>query len=528
MTPPRQHHESSRYVLGTIALTLAAYIVAAAAGLPQQAAKIFAPAASQGGQLNVHGAAKIGPAPQQSAAENPHAQHPPHWTLLPFGLLLLAIAVLPLLKATEAWWESNVHRFYVAAVLAALTLAYYLFWRGFPLEGQWPAPHLVLPAVRGPNFALAGDVLLRAVFGEYGPFILLLFSLYTISGGIAIAGELPARPRTNAMFLAVGAVLANLIGTTGAAMLLIRPLLEVNRQRRHVAHTMVFFIFIVCNCGGCLLPIGDPPLFLGYLLGVDFFWTLTLWREWAFVNLSLIAVYYLLDRFWHYRRESAAAIQRDRTRVHRLHFRGLWPNAPLLLATVVCVALLDPGEALPGTAWHPWLYLREMVLLGLVGLSLGLGRHETRRANGFSYGAIIEVAVLFFGIFICMQPALEILRLEGRDLGLIRPAHFFWSTGGLSSVLDNAPTYVVFFETAKSLGGGPAACGGVAEPLLAAISLGAVFMGAMTYIGNGPNFMARALAERAGVRMPGFFGYMVYSCVILLPLLVLVEWLFLG
>ena len=157
-----------------------------------------------------------------------------------------------------------------------------------------------------------------------------------------------------------------------------------------------------------------------------------------------------------------------------------------------------------------------------------MGRHETRRANSFSYGAIIEVAVLFFGIFICMQPALEILRVEGPDLGLTRPAQFFWSTGGLSSVLDNAPTYVVFFETAKSLGGGPAASGGVAEPLLAAISLGAVFMGAMTYIGNGPNFMVRALAERAGVRMPGFFGYMVYSCVILLPLLVLVEWLFLG
>lgn len=511
MHTPGHDPRHDRFLLGAIALVLAGYLVAAAAGLPQEATKSL----QQAGPGHAPLAAAAHPVPC-----------PSYGTSLPFVLLLLGIAVLPLLPATAAWWESNPHRFYFSAALAAATLAYYLFWRTFPLESEWPAPHVVLPAVRGPNFALAGDVLLRAVVGEYGPFILLLFSLYTISGGIRIAGEVPAHPRTNTLFLAVGAVLASLIGTTGAAMLLIRPLLEVNRQRRHVAHTVVFFIFIVCNCGGCLLPTGDPPLFLGYLLGVSFFWTLSLWREWAFVNLALLALYYLLDRLWYYAREPAAAIAHDETRVHRFRFRGLGLNVPLLAATVACVALLDPAKTLPGTPWHPWLYLREMTLLGLVAASL-LGSHETRRANSFSYGAIIEVAALFFGIFLSMQPALEVLRLKGPELGLARPAHFFWGTGMLSSVLDNAPTYVVFFAAAKSLGGGTAATGGVAAPLLAAISLGAVFLGAMTYIGNGPNFMVRAVAQRAGVRMPGFFGYMAYSCLILLPLLVLMQVLFL-
>ena len=207
------------------------------------------------------------------------AAYPPYWTGLPMAVLLLAIAVLPLLPLTVHWWESNLHRFYVAAGLAAATTAYYLFCRTIPLESEWPAPLHTLPAASGPNLAIAGAMLTRAIFGEYVPFILLLFALYTISGGIRIDGDLPARPRTNAAFLAVGALLASLVGTTGAAMLLIRPLLDTNRERKRVAHTVVFFIFIVCNCGGCLLPTGDPPLFLGYLLGVKFLWTLALWRS---------------------------------------------------------------------------------------------------------------------------------------------------------------------------------------------------------------------------------------------------------
>ncbi len=341
---------------------------------------------------------------------------------------------------------------------------------------------------------------------------------------------MPAHPLTNVAFLAAGAVLASFIGTTGAAMLLIRPLLETNRERKHVQHTVVFFIFIVCNCGGLLLPLGDPPLFLGYLMGVPFLWTAVLWKEWLLVNVALLAIYYAWDHFWCYPHERPADIARDETRIHRLRFGGLWPNAFLLLGVVLSVAWLDPGKTIPGTHWHPWLYLREIVQLGLVALSLALGNGHLRRRNRFNYAAILEVAALFFGIFLCMQPPLQILAVEGRNLGLTEPWQYFWATGGLSSVLDNAPTYVVFFQTAASLTeklGASPALAGVAERLLVGISLGSVFMGANTYIGNGPNFMVKAIAEESGVAMPSFFGYLAYSCTILLPLFVLVTFLFL-
>ncbi len=455
--------------------------------------------------------------------------HPPYWMAAPFVLLLGAIAVLPLLRATAHWWENNLHRFYVAGGLAAVTLVYYLALNAQPLAVHWPVPCVALPAAAGPNFAQTGAVLANAVLGEYLPFIVLLFSLYTISGGIRIEGDLPAHPLTNTAFLAAGGVLASLIGTTGAAMLLVRPLLETNRERKHVQHTVVFFIFIVCNCGGCLLPLGDPPLFLGYLLGVPFLWTAVLWKEWLFVVAALLAIYFLWDLLWCYPRERPSDIARDEARVHRLRFGGLWPNAALLLGVILAVALLDPAKPLPGTSWHPWLYLREAVQLAMVALSLAIGDGHTRRANRFSYHAIVEVAVLFLGIFICMQPPLEILAVKGPSLGLSQPWHYFWATGSLSSVLDNAPTYVVFFETAKAFthqAGLTPTVAGVAEPLLVALSLGAVFMGAMTYIGNGPNFMVRAIAERAGVRMPSFFGYLLYSGGILVPLLVLATLLF--
>jgi Na+/H+ antiporter NhaD/arsenite permease-like protein len=358
----------------------------------------------------------------------------------------------------------------------------------------------------------------------------LLFSLYTISGGIRIVGDLPAHPRTNTLFLLVGGVLASIVGTTGAAMILIRALLETNAERKHVKHTVVFFIFVVCNCGGCLLPTGDPPLFLGYLLGVHFFWTLRLWPEWLFVNGVLAAVYFALDYFWYYPREARADVTRDETRIHPLRVRGLWPNGVLLVAVIVSVAMLGPSKALPGTDWHPWLYLREAAQLALVGLSLALGDSHMRRANNFSYGAIIEVAALFFGIFICMQPPLQVLAVEGPRLGLTAPWHYFWAAGSLSSVLDNAPTYVVFFETAKAFtenAGLSPAVAGVGQRLLVAVSLGAVFMGANTYIGNGPNFMVKSVAEKSGVRMPSFFGYMLYAAVFLLPLWLLTTYLFL-
>jgi Na+/H+ antiporter NhaD/arsenite permease-like protein len=389
---------------------------------------------------------------------------------------------------------------------------------------------LVHPAA---GFSRAAETLMHTVADEYIPFIVLLFSLYTISGGIRIAGDLPAHALTNTAFMAAGALMASFIGTTGAAMVLVRPLLETNRQRRQVAHTIVFFIFIVCNCGGLLLPLGDPPLFLGYLNGVDFLWTLSLWKHWLLINLLLLAVYFVWDHFFSYPRERAADLAHDEARVHRLRFSGLWPNLPLLCGIVLSVGLLDPSKALPGTDWHPWLYLREAVQLGLVLVSLLVSPHHVRRSNAFDYLAITEVAVLFIGIFVSMQPALEILKLRGADLGLNSPLKYFWATGGLSSVLDNAPTYLVFFETAKAqtaagFGGDGPIVAGVATPLLAAISLGAVMMGAMSYIGNGPNFMVKAIAEQAGVKMPSFFGFAAYSSCVLLPILILDVWLFLD
>jgi Na+/H+ antiporter NhaD/arsenite permease-like protein len=451
---------------------------------------------------------------------------PPMWTVLPFVLLLGAIAVFPLMHATEHWWESNRNKFLVAAGLAVVTIAYFAVLHRTAIDGHWPAHYVEHPSDSAVQVGFGKTILANALLNEYVPFIVLLFSLYTICGGIRIEGDLMAHPMTNATFMGIGGLLASLIGTTGAAMLLIRPLLETNKERKHVAHTVVFFIFIVCNCGGCLLPIGDPPLFLGYLQGVPFLWTLRLWPEWLFVNGLLLVIYLILDEFWHYRRETLADVKRDVTETRKLVIRGWQLNAPLLAGVILAVALLDPGKPFLGTHWHPWMYLREIVQLGLVALSLLLGSQAVRDDNQFNYGAIIEVAALFFGIFICMQPALQLLNVRGGEFGLQSPAQFFWATGGLSSVLDNAPTYLVFFETAKALpaGEGAVAVAGVEERLLMAVSLGAVFMGAMTYIGNGPNFMVRAIAEKSGVKMPSFFGYMVYSLLILLPLFAIMVW----
>ena len=445
-------------------------------------------------------------------AEAPANEVPHFWSVLPFTLLLGAIAVLPLLSGAAHWWERNLNKFYVAANLALITFLYLAFLH--------PTASL----------GFATSALLHTLISEYVPFIVLLFSLYTISGGIRIAGDLPAHPRTNLAFLAVGALLASVIGTTGAAMLLVRPLLETNRQRKHVAHTVVFFIFVVCNCGGLLLPLGDPPLFLGYLSGVDFLWTLNLWKSWLFVNGMLLAVYFAWDYFFAYPRETADDIRTDETRVHALKFAGVWPNALFLLGIVLSVALLDPGKEFPGTSWHPWFYLREAVMLALVLGSLTLGPHHVRHSNSFDYLAITEVGILFIGIFISMKPALDLLRLRGNAFGLDSPAKYFWASGSLSSVLDNAPTYLVFFEAAQAQTAeswaSAAKMANVAVPLLVAVSLGSVCMGAMTYIGNGPNFMVKTIAEKFGVKMPSFFTYMLYSFGVLLPILAANLWLF--
>lgn len=516
---------SSKFVPVVILVVIALYAVAALWGWPQ-AGTARALAARHHEEHEVHdeagGAAEVGDEEAMGALVAP-----PLWTVIPFALLLLAIAVLPLIPFTEHWWDSNLSRFIVAMALALVTLAYYVFLHDTAVEGHWPGHHTIAPPGGWLQIDFLRVILENAILAEFIPFIVLLFSLFTISGGIRITGDLQAHPVTNATFLLVGGLLASFIGTTGAAMLLIRPLLETNMERKRIAHTAVFFIFVVCNCGGCLLPIGDPPLFLGYLEGVPFFWTLGLWREWLFVNGMLIIIYLLLDGLWHYPREKRADIQRDATQRRRLQISGWEVNVPLLAGVVFAVALLDPSKPVLSTTWHPWIYLREMVLLGLVAMSLWFGKREVREANKFNYSAIIEVAALFSGIFITMQPALQILGLRGGELGIHTPAQFFWATAALSSVLDNAPTYLVFFKTAQSMPTTGQTVAGVDELILIGISLGAVFGGAMTYIGNGPNFMVRAIAEKSGVKMPSFFGYMVYSCLVLLPLFVLMVWLYL-
>jgi Na+/H+ antiporter NhaD/arsenite permease-like protein len=510
---------TSARVAAGIALLLAGYAAAAVCGWPQHGRDLLLQA-----QAAHHEPLHDGPAGHTPAAGT---TAPPLPLVLPFAALLAAIAVFPLTPGLAHWWEHNSSKLLVASALACLTLAYYAFAHRHPVDLHFPAHSSVMPAPAGPSWGLAGAVLANALLAEYVPFIVLLFALYCVTGGVRIEGDLEATPTVNTIFLAVGALAASFIGTTGAAMLLVRPLLETNRERRIVAHTVVFFIFIVCNCGGCLLPIGDPPLFLGYLEGVDFLWTLSLWKPWLATNGLLLAIYWLWDACFAHPRERAADIQRDIRQAGALKIEGLWPNLPLLAAIITAVAVLDPAKAVPGTAWHAWVFLREAVLLGIVAVSLACGSRAVRLRNGFTFAAILEVAALFLGIFVCMQPALALLSEQGASLGLHTPRSFFWATGVLSSVLDNAPTYLVFFKAAQALEPLGATVAGVDAGRLTAISLGAVFLGAMTYIGNGPNFMVKAIAEQSGVRMPSFFGYCGYSAVVLLPVFALVSWLFL-
>ncbi|MEE9231120.1 MAG: sodium:proton antiporter [Acidobacteriota bacterium] len=447
--------------------------------------------------------------------EVPH-EPPPWWGLgiLPFVGILGCIAILPLLPATHHWWESNHHRLGVSLTLSAITLGYYVLARG--IES--------IPTV-----------LEHAVVVEYIPFIVLLFSLYVISGGISLQGDLPAHPSTNVAFLAVGAGIASLIGTTGASMLLIRPLLQTNSQRRHITHTVIFFIFLVSNVGGCLLPIGDPPLFLGYLFGVPFFWTLGLWAPWLSCCVVLLVIYFIWDTIA-YKKEDISSIQRDELQRQPLRLRGAI-NLLWLLGVVLSVAFVVPGEKFPVLGFEVFPFMRELLMLGFVALSLWKTPKGTREQNQFNYTAILEVAALFIGIFIAMQVPVEVLTTSGETLAhyINQPWHFFWSTGTLSAFLDNAPTYVVCFELSRVLpDAGPsevvslAGGGTIPASLLIGVSLGAVFMGAMTYIGNAPNFMVKAIAEQAGIKMPSFFGYLFrYSIPILIPVFVVVTLIFL-
>jgi len=403
------------------------------------------------------------------------------WWVLPFVAMLLAIAVCPL--RAPRWWESNRNKLVVSLALGFPVVVFYL--------GRRPAA-------------------LRQTAEEYASFIVLLAGLYVISGGLRLTGDLEATPPTNTAFLALGAVLASLIGTTGASMLLVRALLQTNRERTRVTHTVIFFIFLVSNIGGMLTPLGDPPLFLGYLQGVPFVWTLRLWPHWLLMVAILLAVYFAWDTIAH-AREPSAAIRRDRARLEPLRVRGL-PNLLWLGGILVAVAFLR----------EPW---REALIVASSALSLWRTPRDIRHANGFTAGPMIEVAVLFLGIFLTMIPALELLRLRGGELGVRQPWHFFWATGVLSSFLDNAPTYLTFLALGQGSGMASEVVG-VPHAILAAISVGAVAMGANTYIGNAPNFMVKAIAEEAGVRMPSFLGYMVYSGVVLIPLFIAVTLVF--
>ena len=438
------------------------------------------------------------------------------WTMLPFAATLLCIALLPLFAGH--WWEHNRNKGIVAAVFAIPVAVYLLAAFG----------------------SAGGHVLLEAVL-EYIPFIILLGALFVITGGIVVEGSLSGTPLLNTGIMGLGAIIANLIGTTGASVLLIRPLLRANAPRTRKSHIVLFFIFIVSNCGGLLTPLGDPPLFMGFQRGVPFLWTSALWPQWLMVNLILLVVFNIWDQVVLDKEELAKPGALLEEVQHHAPLRVLGRRNAIFLLGVVA-AIYGEGQGFLNDG-HPWPKgIKEGLMLAMGVLGFMLTPKANREKNRFSFGPIIEVAVLFAGIFITMAPALLILnawgngdrQVLGMALGLSQPWQYFWASGLLSSCLDNAPTYLTFAATAAGQQHIPAE--GLylkdllATPsgpaLLAAVSCGSVFMGANTYIGNGPNFMVKAIAEENGVKMPSFFGYMVYSGLILLPTFVAVTLVF--
>ena len=431
------------------------------------------------------------------------------WSMIPFGLMLLTIAIVPLIA--EHWWESNVHKLLVALVLGIPT-AICLMTGGMLHELE------------------------HQLFGDYIPFIILLLALYVITGGIHLAGDIQAKPWVNTTFLGLGWLLASVMGTTGAAMLLIRPLLTTNLQRELKVHTVLFFIALCANCGGLLTPLGDPPLFMLFLRGAEFGWFISLLPQWAFVGVVLLLAYFALDTYY-YKKEHWTALSADVREHQPLSLHGK-TNLIYLLGVILAVAFVHAGT-IPEMAEEGaslWLkYLREIILLLLIAMSLFTTKRNVRYdLNKYSWGPIIEVAVLFLGIFLTMTPALAYLNANAASLGLSQTWQFYYATGTLSSFLDNTPTAVAFHSIASGLtpdqmaAFGTNVVAGVPELLLQAICLGAVLFGAMTYIGNGPNFMVKAIAEESGVKMPSFFGYMFkFSLIVLLPVYILVQLIFL-
>ncbi|MHB1691852.1 MAG: sodium:proton antiporter [Thiomonas sp.] len=466
-------------------------------------------------RLGLPGALLLVPGLSQAAATAAHGADAASlslWWGLPFAAMLLSIALLPLF-APGLWHH---HQGKIAGGWALLFL--------LPFSATYGA-------------GVAADAVLHTLLQEYLPFVLLLTALYTVSGGIAVRGNLHGSPAQNTALLAIGTALASVMGTTGAAMLMVRPVIRANDARRHNAHVLVFFIFLVANAGGALTPLGDPPLFLGFLKGVDFFWTLRhLFAPTALLCALLLAVFYLLDR-WYWRREDERKPV-DPSPDSPIRIIGAW-NV-LWLAAIVA-AVLHSGIWKSGLTVHvlgqelePQNLARDAALVVVALLSLRTTPREAREENHFNWGPMIEVGKLFLGIFLTIIPVIAILRAgsDGALAGLVRltsdaqgqpvSAAYFWLTGLLSAFLDNAPTYLVFFN----LAGGDAAHLMAQATTLVAISAGAVFMGAVTYIGNAPNFMVKAIAEHRGVRMPSFFGYMGWSFAVLLPAFAILDLVF--
>ncbi len=433
----------------------------------------------------------------------------PFWILLPFVAMLLCIAIAPLV--VEEKWEKNLNKFAVSMVLGSVVAIWMVANNNAENEFTHKLVH-------------------QMVF-DYVPFILLLTALFVVTGGIHVKGDIQATPKVNTLILAIGFVLASLMGTTGAAMLLIRPLLATNSQRKYTTHTVLFFIALVANTGGLLTPLGDPPLFLLYLRGAEFTWFLSLLPIWAFVGISLLAIYYLLDTYYYTKREALEHLMHDAREQEPIRIDGninfLW-----LAGVVASVMFINSGYIPAMGEEHAPIYiklLREIVLVAIIFLSLYTTKKQVREANHYSWAPIIEVAVLFVGIFATMTPALIYLNANAANLGLTEPWQFYYSAGTLSSFLDNAPTAVAFHSVATGLPmtEGVPMVAGVQEVLLKAIATASVFFGAMTYIGNGPNFMVKAIAEESGLRMPSFFGYMFkFSLVVLLPLYIIVQLIF--
>lgn len=443
----------------------------------------------------------------------------PAWLCIPFAGLLLCIAVFPLIR--PVWWEE--HQAWAVAFWSLLFLIPFGFLNGT---------------------GTAVETALECLVNDYLTFIVLLFGLFCVAGNITLEGDLAGSPRVNVALLLFGTMLSSLVGTTGASMLMVRPLIKMNAWRKHRRHIMVFFIFLISNIGGCLTPIGDPPLLMGFARGVPFFWSLRL------LPILLLNAAVLLFLFYHvdmraYRKDIAAGMKPDISKPGtEIHIRGL--HNLIYLVMIVAAVILSgtlPGMPLFQNAQGEVLSIPlfgkvvltipailEIVIILLAALlSFKTTDVSVRKANHFTWGAIQEVAVLFIGIFITMQPALMLLKKIGPSLPLDSPLSMFWATGALSSFLDNTPTYLVFLTTACAQGyadGIVTTLGTVPAKMLTAISCGAVFMGANTYIGNAPNFMVKAISDENGIRMPSFFGYLLWSLAFLIPVFLLDSLIF--